>query len=72
MRECDLRGRVAPGATTYAGTGVVLDDPADVARVKGAMNRKYVLARLGNMTESVLGRWTGRKARAGLLLSLNG
>ena len=41
VRVCDLRGRVAPGATTYAGTGRVQDDPASVRR-RGAGDRREV------------------------------
>lgn len=71
VRECDVRGRVAPDARTYSGTAEVLVDPADVDRVKAAMSRKYLLARVGNLGESLLGRWAGRKPRAGLRLTLD-
>ncbi len=32
VRVCDVRGRVDPDATVYAGSAEVLDDPADVDR----------------------------------------
>ncbi len=70
VRPCDVRGRVAPDAPSYAGTGRVLRDPAEVDRVRRAMDAKYLLARIGNLSERVLGRLMRRKPRVGLALRL--
>lgn len=70
VRPCDVRGRVAPDAPSYAGTGRVLRDPAEVDRVRRAMDAKYLLARIGNLSERLLGRLMRRKPRVGLALRL--
>lgn len=73
LRECDARGRVAPDAVRYAGTGRVLTDPDDVRAVKRAIGNKYggwyhVFA----AAESVVIRvWPGYKKRAGIAISLD-
>ncbi|GAB3260641.1 PPOX class F420-dependent oxidoreductase [Alteromonas gracilis] len=70
VRPCDVRGRVAPDAATYAGTGRVLRDPAEVDGVRRAMDAKYLLARIGNLSERVLGGLMRRKPRVGIALRL--
>jgi hypothetical protein len=70
VQPCDVRGKVDPGAPTYSGTGRVSETPGEVAAVRNAMNRKYALARVGNTLELILGKWMGRKPRAGIYLTL--
>lgn len=70
LRPCDVRGRIADGAPTYAGTAVVVRSAAEVAVVKRAMSSKYLLARIGNTAEGVLGRFMGRAPRAGIRITL--
>ncbi|RYE74037.1 MAG: PPOX class F420-dependent oxidoreductase, partial [Myxococcales bacterium] len=48
LRACDVRGKVAEGAPAYDFTGRVAHDQAEIDQVRRAMNRKYLLARLGN------------------------
>lgn len=73
LRECDARGRVAPGAVPVTGTGRVLSDPDDVRAVKRAIGEKYgswyhVFA----AAESVVMRvWPRYKKRAGIAISLD-
>jgi len=41
VRVSDVRGRVAPSAATYRGTGVVKQDAASVAAVEQAIAERY-------------------------------
>lgn len=41
VRECDIRGTVAPDAQVYAGEARLLTSPEDVAAVKRAIGNKY-------------------------------
>jgi len=41
VQVSDVRGRVAPGAATYTGTGRVQDDPASVGIAEQAIAEKY-------------------------------
>ncbi|GAB3644381.1 PPOX class F420-dependent oxidoreductase [Streptomyces sparsus] len=41
VTPCDARGRVDGGARTVEGTGRLLEDQAELARVRRAMARKY-------------------------------
>jgi len=43
VRVSDMRGRVAPGAATYEGTGEVVGSPEAVAAVERALSAKYGL-----------------------------
>ncbi|RFU82329.1 PPOX class F420-dependent oxidoreductase [Streptomyces triticagri] len=52
---CDVRGRISPGAPEAAGTGRLLD--ADGTRmVRRLLDRKYLMARIGNVYSAVSGR----------------
>jgi uncharacterized protein len=44
---CDLRGRIAPGAATAAGTARLLDE-AGTAAAREKLASKYVTSRVGN------------------------
>lgn len=70
LRPCDMRGRVPEGAPTYAGTAVVVRSAEGVAAVKGAMARKYLLARLGDAVAAVTDRFRPRTPRAGIRITL--
>lgn len=43
VQVCDMRGRVAPGATVFTGTGRPVDDPHTLSAVKAAVKKKYGL-----------------------------
>lgn len=72
VRPCDMRGRVADGAPTYRGTGVVVRDPSAVTQVRSAVVAKYGLpARFSDLVEHVTTFFgVHRKPRAGILLVL--
>lgn len=70
LRPCNPRGRVPEGAPTYAGTAVVVRTPEDVAAVKRALARKYVMARLGDAVARVTDRVRPRAPRAGIRITL--
>ncbi|PKW27820.1 PPOX class F420-dependent oxidoreductase [Phycicoccus duodecadis] len=72
LRACDMRGRVAEGAPTYRGEGVVVRDAAGVAAVRAAMVAKYGLpARFSDLVDAVTSRvGIRRAARAGIVLTV--
>lgn len=72
LRPCDFRGLVLvlEGAPTYAGSARVVRDPTGVTAVKGAISAKYLMARLGDAAERVLGHLLRRRARAGIRITL--
>ncbi|QIM22516.1 PPOX class F420-dependent oxidoreductase [Phycicoccus sp. HDW14] len=72
LQPCDVRGRVAEGAPTYRGEGVVVREPDEVAAVRAAVVAKYGLpARLSDLLDRFTGRTAlGRKARAGIVLTV--
>ncbi|MGA5566751.1 PPOX class F420-dependent oxidoreductase [Streptomyces platensis] len=43
VTPCDVRGRIAEGARTVEGTGLLLEGAAGLGRVRKAMARKYGL-----------------------------
>lgn len=72
LRECSLRGEVAPDAPTHRGTATVHRDQATIRRVRGAIGRKYPEARLGNAVLPLLQRVGLMKTpRAGILVRLD-
>jgi PPOX class probable F420-dependent enzyme len=50
---CGMRGSIAPGAPTAAGTARLLDE-ADTQAGRALIARKYVLSRLGNGLTRIL------------------
>ena len=72
LRACDLRGRVAPGTPTYAGTARVVRGADEVSAVRAAVVAKYGLpARVSDL----VGRVTdlvgvGRSPRAGIVIDV--
>jgi uncharacterized protein len=70
LRQCDARGAVAEGAPTHQGTARVVRSPEEIAAVRRAIGRKYLLARLGNAVRSVTSRVAAGKPRAGIRIVL--
>jgi hypothetical protein len=68
LRACDVRGRVADGAPSYDATGRVSRERGEIDRVRGAMNRKYLLARIGNFAQDTIGRLRPFPPRAAIFL----
>jgi PPOX class probable F420-dependent enzyme len=61
-------GKVAPDAPALDATGVVIDDPAQVAQVEARIKQKYGIEfRVITMVEAVLAR--GRKPRVAIRIS---
>ena len=61
MRACDARGRVADDATTYLGSGTVVEGEA-LAKVEGAIGAKYgVQFRLLDLWNKVRGQADKRR-----------
>lgn len=50
---CSIRGKVAPGAPSAAGTARLLD-AAETQRVRALLARKYLMSRLGNWLAKAL------------------
>lgn len=70
LRPCDLRGRVPDGAPVWHGTASLVRDPAGLAEVRRAMSAKYLLARIGNLAEDLLGRLVHRQPRVGIRVAV--
>lgn len=70
LRPCDIRGAVEPGAPVTEGSARVVRQPAEVAAVKAAIRRKYLLARLGDLVTGVTSRVRRGKPRAGIRITL--
>lgn len=72
LRPCDVRGRVADGAPTYRGEGLVVRTPQEIAGVRAAVVAKYGLpARVSDLVEKVTGAvGLRRKPRAGIVLTV--
>lgn len=68
LQACDVRGKVADGAETYSFTGRVSHERTEIDQVRRAMNRKYLLARLGNLAQDVLGKVRPFPPRAAIFL----
>lgn len=50
---CDVRGRIAPGAASAAGTARLLDE-ADTVTARALLARKYLLSLIGNWFAKIL------------------
>ena len=70
LRQCDARGAVAEGAAIHHGTARVVRSPEEIAAVRRAIGRKYLLARPGNAVRSVTSRVAAGKPRAGIRIVL--
>ena len=75
LRPCDRRGTVPADAPTVSGTAVVIDDPAEVTRLRRALQDKYGLQfRAFGVVQAVVGlvrRLTGRRRPAGVILRIS-
>jgi uncharacterized protein len=57
MIACSVSGRVRAGAAPVTGTAEVVDDPAEVARLRAVIGRKYRLSyRVTRLWERLTGR----------------
>lgn len=72
LRECDARGRVAPGAAVVHGTAWVATGPEQVRLTKDAIGAKYgLLYRVFAVAERlVLRHLPGHSERAGIVVTL--
>jgi PPOX class probable F420-dependent enzyme len=73
VQPCDMRGRVAPGAARYTGTGEVTSDPAALTELRRALAAKYGLQyKILNAVEGVrkLVRRGGDDGRVAIYLSI--
>jgi len=43
VTQCDMRGKVSPGAVTYTGNAMVDDDAAGIARANATLAKRYGL-----------------------------
>ncbi|WP_436776692.1 PPOX class F420-dependent oxidoreductase [Yinghuangia sp. YIM S09857] len=66
LAECTFKG--APLGSGIAGTGRVLDDPADCDKVRALIKKKYGLTGWLTVQNSVL--WRGRSGTLGIELTL--
>lgn len=58
---CDVRGNVPAGATWYQGTARLVDDPAHIERMLGALKQKYGWQMgIGNFFARLSGRFEKR------------
>lgn len=73
LRPSNVRGQIPDGAPTYSGTATVHRDAATIKRVRAAIGRKYLSARLGNAALRLL-QPLGlmNTPRAGILIRLDG
>lgn len=73
LQPCDMRGKVADGATTHHGTARISRDPADMARVRKVMGKKYGLAATAFTHVEALASKVGirTKPRAAVLITLD-
>jgi uncharacterized protein len=58
LAPSDIRGRVPDGAPSFEGNARIVEDPDGVARVRAAIARRYVSARLGYLLNRLLRRPT--------------
>jgi PPOX class probable F420-dependent enzyme len=73
LRRCDLRGRVDPDAPTFAGEGVVVRGPEEVAAVRAAIVAKYGWPARVSLVVDPLAKALRipRAPRAGVLLTVD-
>ena len=73
LRACDMRGRVAEGTPTYAGTARVVRNSAGIGHARRSVVAKYGFpARLSDLVDRA-GTLVGlrRAARAGILVAVD-
>jgi len=63
LAVCTFKGQVAPDATVYTGTAVLLDGP-DSKRVAGLVRKKYSVMYLAIIAQSAVRRLFGKGSHA--------
>ncbi|WP_326999839.1 PPOX class F420-dependent oxidoreductase [Dactylosporangium sp. NBC_01737] len=58
LAPSDIRGRVPDGAPSFEGTARIVEDPEGVARIRAAIARRYISARIGYLANRLLRRTT--------------
>ena len=58
LAPSDIRGRVPDGAPSFEGTARIVEDPEGVARIRAAIARRYISARIGYLVNRLLRRTT--------------
>jgi uncharacterized protein len=58
LAPSDIRGRVPAGAPSFEGTARLVEDPEGIARIRAAIARRYVSARIGYLINRLLRRTT--------------
>jgi PPOX class probable F420-dependent enzyme len=73
LQACDMRGRVAPGSPTWAGSATVVRDAEGIASVRRGVVAKYGFpARFSDLADSIGSKVGLRRApRAGILVSVD-
>ena len=73
LQACDMRGRVAPGSPTWAGTARVVRDADGIGSVRRGVVAKYGFpARFSDLADSIGSKVGLRRApRAGILVSVD-
>ncbi|GAA3219047.1 PPOX class F420-dependent oxidoreductase [Dactylosporangium siamense] len=56
LAPSDIRGRVPAGAPSFEGTARLVEDPEGIARIRAAIARRYVSARIGYLINRLLRR----------------
>ncbi|MBB2988480.1 PPOX class F420-dependent oxidoreductase [Terracoccus luteus] len=70
MRPCDMRGNVPDGAPVHRGTARVVRGDGEVAAVRRAIERKYPMARVAGVFNTVTFGAFLRAKRAGVRIRL--
>jgi PPOX class probable F420-dependent enzyme len=56
LAPCDVRGKVPDGAPSFEGTARLVEDPEGIARIRAAIARRYISARIGYLLSRLLRR----------------
>jgi uncharacterized protein len=56
LAPCDVRGKVPDGAPSFDGTARLVEDPEGIARIRAAIARRYISARIGYLLSRLLRR----------------
>lgn len=74
LQECDMRGRVLPGAPVVSGTAIVVREPGEQARVRAAIEAKYGFMAKGFAVAQAIGKvlpFLKPAPRAGIIVTLD-
>ncbi|MEV4516293.1 PPOX class F420-dependent oxidoreductase [Dactylosporangium sp. NPDC049525] len=58
LAPSDIRGRVPDGAPSFEGSARLVEDPEGIARIRAAIARRYISARIGYLINRLLHRTT--------------